>query len=126
MEFFSPTKYHSTDAHKTSLSSIETDDASMLFRFFDGFFLYAFILSWAKDDLLDWFQPKTRDTSKRDFNWLDTMWRRTLISSNSERMIGKLFSTSINIPTFLERFPDAKLLYMIREPLNVIPSGFSK
>ena len=37
LERFSPTKYHSTEAHKTSLSSIETDDASMLFRFFDGF-----------------------------------------------------------------------------------------
>ena len=46
LEYFSPTKYHSTEAHKTSLSSIETDDASMLFRFFDGFFLYGFILSW--------------------------------------------------------------------------------
>ena len=125
LEKISPAKFHSDEVHKTSLNAIETDDPSLLFRFFDGFFLYAFILSWAKDDLLDWFQPKTRDSSKRDFNWLDTMWRRTLISSNSERMIGKLFSISVNIPAFLERFPDAKLLYMIREPLNVIPSGLS-
>tara|TARA_Y100000588_G_scaffold351843_1_gene403942 strand:- start:52 stop:582 length:531 start_codon:yes stop_codon:yes gene_type:complete len=40
-------------------------------------------------------------------------------------MIGKLFSISVNIPAFLEKFPDAKLLYMIRDPLNVIPSGLS-
>ena len=125
LEKISPAKFHSDEVHKTSLNAIETDDPSLLFRFFDGFFLYAFILSWAKEDLLDWFQPKTRDNSKRDFNWLDTMWRRTLISSNSDRMIGKLFSISVNIPAFLRRFPDAKLLYMIREPLNVIPSGLS-
>ena len=125
LEKVSPAKFHSDEVHKTSLNAIETDDPSLLFRFFDGFFLYAFILSWAKDDLLDWFQPKIRDNSKRDFNWLNTMWKRILISSNSERMIGKSFSISVNIPAFLERFPDAKLLYMIREPLNVIPSGLS-
>ena len=53
------------------------------------------------------------------------MWRRTLISSKSNRMVGKLFSISVNIPAFLKKFPDAKLLYMIRDPLNVIPSGLS-
>ena len=125
LEKVSPAKFHSDDVHKTNLNAIETDDPSLLFRFFDGFFLYAFILSWAKEDLLDWFQPKIRDNSKRDFNWFDIMWRRTLISSKSERMIGKLFSISVNIPSFLKKFPDAKLLYMIRDPLNVIPSGLS-
>ena len=125
LEKVSPAKFHSDEVHKTSLNAIETDDPSLLFRFFDGFFLYAFILSWSKEDLLDWFQPKIRDNSKRDFNWLDTMWRRTLISSKSDRMVGKLFSISVNIPAFLKKFPDAKLLYMIREPLNVISSGLS-
>ena len=125
LEKISPAKFHSDEIHKTSLDSLETDDPSLLFRFFDGFFLYAFILSWAKEDLLDWFQPKIRDNSKRDFNWLETMWKRTLITSKSDRMVGKLFSISVNIPAFLDKFPDAKLLYMVRDPLNVIPSGLS-
>ena len=54
LEYLSPAKHHSTDAHKTSLASVETDDASMLFRFFDGFFLYGFLLSWSEKDLFDW------------------------------------------------------------------------
>ena len=125
LEKISPARFHSDEIHKTSLDSLETDDPSLLFRFFDGFFLYAFILTWAKEDLLDWFQPKVRDNSKRDFNWLQTMWKRTLITSNSDRIIGKLFSISVNVPAFLNKFPDAKLLYMVRDPLNVIPSGLS-
>ena len=125
LEKVSPAKFHSDEIHKTSLDSLETDDPSLLFRFFDGFFLYAFILSWAKEDLLDWFQPKIRNNSKRDFNWLETMWKRTLVTSKSDRIVGKLFSISVNVPAFLEKFPDAKLLYMIRDPLNVIPSGLS-
>ena len=125
LEKVSPTKHHSTEAHKTSLDSVETDDASLLFRFLDGFFLYGFILSWAEEDLFDWVDPKKRDTSKRDFDWLESMWLRVQISNQTDRTVGKLFSISANIPKFLERFPDAKLLYMIRDPLNVIPSGLS-
>ena len=125
MEYFSPTKYHSTDAHKTSLSSIETDDASMLFRFFDGFFLYGFFLTWSKEDLFDWIDPKIRDNSRRDFEWFESMWKRTLIYHNEDRMIAKLFSISANCPKFLNKFDDAKILYMVRAPLSVIPSGLS-
>ena len=33
LEYLSPAKHHSTDAHKTSLASVETDDAALFFRF---------------------------------------------------------------------------------------------
>ena len=125
LEYLSPAKYHSTAAHKTSLKSVETDDASMLFRFFDGFFLYGFILSWSKKDLFDWVDPNKRDNSKRDFNWFESMWKRILISSGGKRMVAKLFSLSSNLPLFIEKFPDSKILYMVRDPLSVIPSGLS-
>ena len=39
LEKVSPTHHHSTAAHKTSLQSFEKDDASILFRYLDGFFL---------------------------------------------------------------------------------------
>ena len=125
LEYFSPTKYHSTEAHKTSLSSIETDDASMLFRFFDGFFLYGFFLTWSNNDLFDWVDPKIRDNSKRDFKWFNSMWKRTLKFHKNDRMIAKLFSVSANCPAFLDEFKDAKILYMVRDPLSVLPSGLS-
>ena len=125
LEKISPTRHHSTAAHKTSLSSVETDDASMLFRFFDGFFLYGFILAWAEQDLFHWFEPEKRDMSKRDFNWFESLWIRVLHSSENKRIIGKLFSLSANLPSFQNRYPDARVLYMIRDPLNVLPSGLS-
>ena len=125
LELISPTRHHSTEAHKTSLRSVETDDASILFRYFDGFFLYGFILSWAEEDLFEWFDPKIRDTSARDFNWLESIWRRVLKQSSCNRIIAKLFSISANLPRFMTRFPEAKILYMVRDPLSVIPSGLS-
>ena len=125
METLSPTKYHATEAHKTSLSSIETDDASMLFRFFDGFFLYGFFLTWSKENLFNWVDPNVRDNSNRDFNWFESMWKRTLQYHGKDRMIAKLFSVSANCPKFLNKFDDGKILYMVRDPLSVIPSGLS-
>ena len=125
LEYISPAKHHSTEAHKTSLSSVETDDVGVLFRYFDGFFLYGFILCFSKTNLFDWVDPKIRDNSNRDFNWLNRIWVRVLISSKANRIVGKLFSLSSNSPSFLKSYPDAKLLYMVRDPLNLIPSGLS-
>ena len=127
LEKLSPTRHHSKAAHVTSLQSVEADDAAIFFRFYDGFFLYGFILSWVKEDLFEWIDPKIRDTSKRDFMWLDSLWRRNQFSSDMDRSVAKLFSLSANLPEFLNNFPDSnsKILYIIRDPLSVIPSGLS-
>ena len=125
METISPARHHSTAAHKTSLTGIETDDVSLLFRYFDGFFLYGFFLTFDKNNLFDWVDPKVRNTSNRDYKWFTSMWKRNLISNKHDQYIGKLFSLSGNLPEFQKRFPNSKIIYMIRDPLNLIPSGLS-
>jgi hypothetical protein len=125
LEKVSPAKFHSTDAHETSLSSVETDDVAVLFRHLDGFFLYGFFLSFDEEDRLSWFDPRVRDTTKRDFDWLDNLWRRSLVLHKADRNIAKVFSLSVRLPQFLERFPEAQILYMARDPLSVIPSSMS-
>jgi omega-hydroxy-beta-dihydromenaquinone-9 sulfotransferase len=125
LERISPARHHSTVAHETSLTSVETDDASMLFRFFDGFFLYGFIFAFAENDYRSMFEPATRDTSKRDFDWYERIWRDNAFSHESHRVVAKLFSLSMRLPQFMERFPDARVLYMVRDPVQVIPSGLS-
>jgi hypothetical protein len=125
LERISPAKYHSTDAHQTSLGSVETDDVGVLFRYLDGFFLYGFFLSFDDEDLLPWFDPRVRDTSQRDSAWLEALWRRSLVLHRSQRNIAKLFSLAVRLPQFLTRFPEAQILYMARDPLAVIPSSMS-
>lgn len=125
LEKVSPTRHHSTAAHKTSLQSVETDDVAIFFRYMDGFFLYGFILSWAEENLFSWVDPHERDTSDRDYKWLESIWLRNQFMAGGDRSVGKLFSLSANLPKFLERFPDSKILYISRDPLSVIPSGLS-
>ncbi len=125
LEKFSPAKHHASAAHKTSLTGIETDDPALFFRFFDGFFAYGFFLAWAKEDLRSMFDPSIRDTSERDFAYLEKMWIRNLIGEKKNRMIPKMFSLTVRVPQFLKKFPDAKMLYMVRDPLSTVPSGMS-
>jgi hypothetical protein len=125
LEKISPARHHSTAAHKTSLTSVETDDVSLLFRYLDGFFLYGFFLTFDDEDLFHWVDPNITNRSSRDFSWFESMWKRNILTNKGERYIGKLFSLSSNLPAFQKRFPDAKVLYMVRDPLNVIPSGLS-
>jgi hypothetical protein len=125
LEKVSPAKFHSTEAHQTSLSSVETDDVAVLFRYLDGFFLYGFFLSFDDEDKLPWFDPRVRDTSKRDLDWLDGLWRRSLLLHKAERNVAKVFSFAVRLPQFLERFPEAQVLYMARDPLSVFPSSMS-
>jgi hypothetical protein len=125
LEKLSPARFHGKAAHETSLTGIETDDPALLFRYFDGLFLYGFFLAWAKDDLKHMFDPEIRNTSNRDFKWLKIIWKRNLIGEKKTRVVAKLFSLGIRIPQFLNTFPDAKILYMIRDPLQTVPSGLS-
>jgi omega-hydroxy-beta-dihydromenaquinone-9 sulfotransferase len=125
LEKVSPARFHSTAAHQTSLTSVETDDVAVLFRHLDGFFLYGFVLSFDEQDLLPSVDPRVRDTSARDFAWLDALWRRSLAATGAERNVAKLFSLSARLPRFLETFPRAQILYMARDPVEVIPSSMS-
>jgi hypothetical protein len=125
LEAVSPAKFHKPEVHATSLSKVETDDASMITRFFDGFFVYGFFLAFDDEDLQYTVDPKIRDTSDRDFEWMESLWKRNLVAHKADRVVAKLFSVSPRVPGFLRRFPDAKLLYMARDPLAIFPSGMS-
>lgn len=125
LEKLSPAKHHATEAHDTSLSSVETDDVGVLFRYLDGFFLWGFFLTFAEKDMVPTVDPRVRDTSARDFAWLEALWRRSLILHKADRNIAKLFSLGPRMPQFLKQFPEAQILYMARDPLAIIPSTMS-
>jgi len=125
LEKVSPARFHASAAHETNLSSIETDDVAVFFRYFDGFFLYGFFLAWHPEDLKSMVDPAVRDTTARDFDWIESVWKRNLVAQGGTRQVAKLFSTGPRTPAFLKRFPDAHILYMVRDPVEVIPSTFS-
>lgn len=125
LERVSPARFHASAAHQTSLSSAETDDVSLVFRHLDGFFLYGFLLAFDEPDHRDLFDPAFRDTLARDAAWWERIWRRTSLHAPHGRVLAKLFSVGPRAPAFFERFPDARLIYMVRDPVETLPSGMS-
>lgn len=122
-----PGKHHAAAAHETSLDALETDDAAIFLRFFDGVFLYAYFLCWDDPDPSDMFEqlePGSPQT-ERDLDFYEQCLRRNLHRSGKARVLGKLFTFPPRIDDVLRRFPDAKLIYMVRDPSETLPSGLS-
>lgn len=125
LEKISPARHHATAAHDTSLTSVETDDVAILFRHFDGFFLYGFLLAFDEVERKSYFDPWIRDVSTRDFAWLRAVWLRSQVGSGRDRVVAKLFSLGPRTPEFLKAWPEARIVYMQRDPVDVIPSALS-
>ncbi|MFO7562531.1 MAG: sulfotransferase [Enhygromyxa sp.] len=122
-----PGKHHAAAAHETSLDALETDDAAIFLRFFDGVFLYAYFLCWDDPDptaMFEQLDPGSPQT-ERDLDFYEQCLRRNLHRSGKSRVLGKLFTFPPRIDDVLRRFPDAKLIYMVRDPAQTLPSGLS-
>lgn len=125
LEKVSPVRHHATVAHATSLTSIETDDAALFLHYLDGFFLYGYLFAFAEEDLSELFINQQSRNGKRDFDWLSNIWQRNLIKKGGNRVVAKLFSLGIYLPQFLTAFPDARILYLVRDPVESIPSAMN-
>ena len=127
----SPARYHSADAHETSLRDVETDDAMAFFHFVDGGFLWSYFLAW--DDV--WGSEQSRRVFELDrepdrereklFRYLEGCWRRNLIAKGKDRIVVKSSIFTLRVRSLLRRYPDCKIVYVVRDPLETIPSGMS-
>ena len=127
----SPARYHSSDAHETSLRDVETDDAMAFFHFVDGGFLWSYFLAW--DDVWgsaqskSYFELDDEPEKKKNqlFGYLEGCWRRNMVAKNKSRIIVKSSIFSMRVKTLLKRYPDCKIIYVVRDPLETLPSGMS-
>lgn len=125
---FNPAKHYSNEAHETSLDSVETDEVLFSFRFLDGLFVILFFLAWSKDNYIQDLVESRRKGSiknKIELEFYRQCLLRNISMNPGKRVLGKPFTFSLRVEDVLEKFPDAKLIYMVRDPLSVIPSGIN-
>lgn len=127
----SPARYHPSDVHDTSLRGIETDDVAWFFRTMDGPFAWAYFLAWqdkwgselSRHEMgIDNVTDRERE---RFFGYYEACWRRNLAYKKANRILAKTSMLTFRIEEVLKRYPDCKLVYIIRDPVEVIPSGMS-
>lgn len=119
-----PTEKASTPAHKIGLNLAEADDASLALRYFDGFFASPLLRGFVTSEPNNVFVGND-DTFERDAAFFERMWRRKRLADPSMRVAAKLFSAAPRLEAFLGRFPKAQILYTVRDPVEMIPSGMS-
>lgn len=127
----SPARYHPSDVHDTNLRGIETDDVAWFFRTLDGPFSWAYFLAWQDT----WNSELSRrefgigGVTERDrdrfFGYYEACWRRNLHYKRANRILAKTSMLTFRLDEVLQRYPDCKLVYIIRDPVEVIPSGMS-
>lgn len=127
----SPARYHASDVHDTSLRGIETDDVMWFFRTLDGPFAWAYFLAWQDK----WGSELSRRTfgidgvatrdEERFFGYYEACWRRNLTLKGCNRILVKSSMLTFRLDALLRRYPDCRLVYVVRDPVEVIPSGMS-
>jgi hypothetical protein len=127
----SPARYHPSDVHDTDLRGIETDDVLWFFRTLDGPFSWAYFLAWQDtwgSELsqqafgIDGVAPRDEE---RFFRYHEACWRRNLTLKGCGRILVKSSMLTFRLKTVLRRYPDCRLVYIVRDPAEVIPSGMS-
>ena len=128
---FNPARYHSGAAHETSLRDVETDDVMSFFHFMSGLFLWSYFTAWRDEwgsaeshRVFDLDDAPLRE-QERYFRFMEACWRRNLYAKRQPRLIAKASTLTMRVKTLLRRYPDCKLLYMVRDPVETIPSGMS-
>jgi omega-hydroxy-beta-dihydromenaquinone-9 sulfotransferase len=131
LDRLSPAKYHPSDVHDTSLRGIETDDVAWFFRTLDGPFAWAYFLAWQDN----WgselsrrefgIEGVTLRDDERFFSYYEACWRRNLTLKRANRILVKSSMLTFRLDALLRRYPEARLVYVIRDPVEVIPSGMS-
>jgi len=131
LDRLSPARYHPSDVHDTSLRGIETDDVAWFFRTLDGPFAWAYFLAWQDNWNSELYRREfgidgvTEREKERFFRYYEACWRRNLMYKRSSRILAKTSMLTFRLDEVLERYPDCKLVYIIRDPVEVIPSGMS-
>ena len=131
LDRLSPARYHPSDVHDTSLRGIETDDVLWFIRTLDGPFAWAYFLAWQDT----WgselsrrefgIEGVTARDEDRFFRYHEACWRRSLTYRRANRILAKTSMLTMRLEAVLRRYPDCKLVYVIRDPVEVIPSGMS-
>src|SRR6201995_963849 len=131
LDKLSPARYHPSDVHDTSLRGIETDDVAWFFRTMYGPFAWAYFLAWQdtwgsglsrREFAIDGVTPHEED---RFFKYYASCWRRNLTLKGANRVLAKTSMLTMRLDAVLRRYPDCKLVYVVRDPVEVIPSGMS-
>jgi omega-hydroxy-beta-dihydromenaquinone-9 sulfotransferase len=99
---------------------VDSEDVAVMIRFWEGI-MYDSGTALRSDRTSSAGNHRAND----HFAWIHRLWRRVLVLRGGTRIVANLHILGRNLPEFLASTPDAKIIYMVRDPVESIPSTLS-
>ncbi len=112
--------------HKIDLR--EAEEEEMLFlNNYDTQFMAAGLLGFDEQEYpeLQWHDHQPDAHRFRSTNFLRDCFKRQIFATGKQKIIAQTHFSTHRIKTLMEAFPDAKFIYVVRDPHQVVPSFLS-
>jgi omega-hydroxy-beta-dihydromenaquinone-9 sulfotransferase len=119
-------KLYDPKIHKTSFFMPETEDIALFLRYFDGLLSWMYFYTWKVFKNNEEFEAtlNKRLGQEKFIRYLKKIHLRSVYKSN-KKVFSKSFAFIFNYHHIIKEFPDAKILFVIRDPLFAVPSFMS-
>ncbi len=129
LDKISKKKLYNPEIHKTGLLEAETDDVALFFNSFEGLFFWLYFRAFSNFENTAELEKDLIYHTKieQSLIYLKKLHKKNLFEDkrSNKIMFSKSFSLIININLLLENFPSARIILLLRDPLEVIPSSMS-
>ncbi|MCK6525158.1 sulfotransferase [Myxococcota bacterium] len=114
------------DIHELGFTLADTDDAGLLLNHLDGPLYEVAIGAWTEEFPRRVLDPvASAALAERLIGLLERAMRRNVVARRRPRALVKTSVVTAAMPQALARQPDAKMIVLLRDPLEVIPSTMS-
>ena len=119
-------KIYNPKIHETNFFLPETDDIAIHFRYAEGILSWIYFSSWQRYASTEDLEQSVRNAAEKEkfIHYLRQIHENNIYQF-SKRMISKSFFGIFNIETILKVFPVAKIIVLLRDPLEAVPSLMS-
>lgn len=113
--------------HLFSLGAVDEEDFLFLFHALTQFYPPLSGLAFSEYDFDDIVFCDSLPVSLRreSMAWFDGCLRRQILFTGRKRVVTKMNYSALRVRTLLEAYPDARIVYLVRSPLDTIPSHLS-
>jgi len=113
--------------HLFSLGAVDEEDFLFLFHAMTQFYPPLSGLAFSEHDFDDivFCDALPAKLRRESMAWFDGCLRRQILFTGRERVVTKMNYSALRVRTLLEAYSDARIVYLVRSPLDTIPSHLS-
>lgn len=113
--------------HLFALGEVDEEEFLFLFHALTQFYPLLSGLAFAEEDFDDivFCDDLPASLRRESMVWLDGCLRRQMLFTGRDRVVTKMNYSALRVRTLLETYPDARIVYLVRSPLDTIPSHLS-